>query len=135
MISIRIETIPHHDQRYDTVGDWQADNTGCLRIRVSDMNNWHYEALVAIHELVEAVLCSHGRITQEIVDKFDFSYKGGGEPGDDPRAPYSGPHCIATGVERILAAVMGVSWSRYEETLDNLPKWKGTNDNPTTTAG
>jgi len=125
MIKILIETIPHHEQRYDTVGDWQYDKaSGQLTIRVSDLNNWRYETLIAIHELVEVTLCSHGGIKQELVDLFDMNYKGDGEPGDDPKAPYSGPHCLAMGVERILAAVMGIVWSKYEETLDNLPNWK-----------
>jgi hypothetical protein len=126
MINIAIRTIPHHEQRYDTVGDWQYNSSfGHLTIYISDLNNWRYELLVGVHELVEALLCSHANISQEIVDKFDLNYTGDNEPGDDPHAPYTGPHCIATGIERILAAVMGVTWSKYEETLDNLPKWKG----------
>jgi hypothetical protein len=133
MIKITIETIPHHMQRYDTVGDWTYDAVGQLTIRVSDLNNWRYELLVGIHELVEVLLCSHQGIKQEVVDAFDFNYKGDDEPGDDPRAPYSGPHCLATGVERILAAVMGVPWSKYEQTLDNLPRWKEKNVDPTST--
>lgn len=133
MSYISIETIPHHEQRYDTVGDWYFDpDTHNLIIRVSKMDHiaygWKYEILVAIHELVEATLCTSGNITQEMVDKFDRNYKGDGEPGDSPNAPYSGPHCLATGVERILAAVMGVSWQKYEEALDNLPKWKESNE-------
>lgn len=128
MIDITIKTIPHHLHRYDTVADWEFDQkSGWLTIRVSDMNNWRYEMLVAVHELVEALLCAHGGITQEVVDKFDFAYKGDGEPGDDPNCPYSGPHSIATGIERILAACMGISWSKYEDALDALPKWKDKN--------
>jgi hypothetical protein len=134
MINVTIRTIPHHEHRYDTVGDWQYNKgDGSLTIYVSYLDNWRYELLVGIHELVEALLCSHQGIKQELVDTFDFNYKGDGEPGDDPRCPYSGPHCIATGVERILAAVMGVSWSRYEDTLDNLPKWKEKNVDPSST--
>jgi hypothetical protein len=137
MIQIHLCTIPHHEQRYNTVGDWRYTNTtGVLFIYVSDLNDWRYELLIAIHELIEALLCSHQGITQEVVDRFDLHYPGDyDEPGDDPRCPYSGPHCIATGVERILAAVMGISWTRYEETIDNLPQWKGKNDNSTSTTG
>lgn len=36
------------------------------------------------------------------------------EPGDDIHAPYYKQHQIATGVERILAAELGVSWNEYE---------------------
>ncbi len=128
MINIKIETIPHHEHRYDTVGDWTHDALGNLTIRVSDLGNWRYELLVALHEFVEAMLCSHAGISQKVVDLFDLNYKGGyAEPGDDPKAPYSGPHCLATGVERVVAAVMGISWSKYEDTLEDLPKWKDRN--------
>jgi hypothetical protein len=124
MINIKLETIPHLEQRYDTVGDWlYNEGDGILLIRVSNLGNWRYEMLVAVHELVEALLCSHGNITQERVDKFDLNYKGDGEPGDAPSCPYAGPHSLATGIERILAAVMGVSWCKYEEAIDNLPDW------------
>lgn len=119
MIRIIIEVIPHHEQRYNTIGDWRYDvQRDTLAIRVSDLNNWRYETLIAIHELVEAALCSSGNIPQEKVDEFDLNYKGDGEPGDDSNAPYKGPHCIATGIERMLAAVMGVDWTKYESTIE-----------------
>lgn len=124
MIRILISTIPHQEQRYDTVGDWQFNKaTGQLTIWVSDLNNWRYETLISIHELVEAFLCSHKGITQEVVDKFDLAYKGDGEPGDEPNCPYHGPHQIAMGVERILAGLIGVVWVAYEEAIADLPRW------------
>jgi hypothetical protein len=56
MINIEIKTIPDKKQRYNTVGDyWIKD--GKEYIRVSDMNNWEYETLIALHELIEATLC------------------------------------------------------------------------------
>lgn len=119
MIRIIIETIPHREQRYNTIGDWHFDKeSGTLAIRVSDLNNWRYETLIAIHELVEASLCGLQPGLEEKVDEFDLNYKGDGEPGDDPNAPYKGPHCIATGIERMLAAVMGVDWTSYERKID-----------------
>jgi hypothetical protein len=123
---ITLECIPHHEQRYDTVGDWYFDADKNLIIRVSNMGNWKYETLVAIHELIEVTLCAMGNITQEKVDAFDLKYDGDGEPGDEPNCPYRGPHCIATGIERILAAVMGIGWIQYEEAIADLPDWKST---------
>jgi hypothetical protein len=126
MIEISIKVIQHTLQRYDTIGDWEFEKeSGHLQIWVSDLNNWKYEALIGVHELVEALLCSHGGISQEKVDIFDFAYKGDGEPGDEPDCPYHGPHSVATGVERILAAILGVSWMDYEEAIADLPEWKG----------
>jgi hypothetical protein len=123
MNKITLESIPHNEQRYPTAGDWYFDinDPKHLIIRVSNMGNWKYETLIAIHELVEVTLCAVGGISQAMVDNFDLKYEGDyDEPGDDPKAPYAGPHCIATGVERILAAVMGVSWAKYEEAINNL---------------
>lgn len=121
MIKVTIETIPHSAHRYNTIGDWLVDQNGALIIRVSDLADWRLEMLVAIHELIEAALCAHANITQEKVDAFDMNYKGDEEPGDDPKAPYAGPHCVATGVERIIAACMGISWSKYESVLADKP--------------
>lgn len=91
---------------------------------------------MAIHELCEVVMCKHNGITQQQVDKFDLEFEAHrhpdnkDEPGDDPKAPYIHEHCIATGIERILAAELGVDWKSYEEELEALPpvKPKETNE-------
>ncbi len=120
-MKITIETIPHGDQRYPTVGDWELDKaTGDISIRVSEMGNWRYEAAVGIHEAVEALLCASDFVTQKDVDRFDMAYKGVGEPGDDPAAPYHRQHCFATAVERLLIAALGVSWADYGRAVDEL---------------
>lgn len=122
-----IETIAHKDQRYPTVGDWFYDDDGTLRIKVSQLSDWRREMLIAVHELVEVLCCKHEGISQESVDQFDKAYEetrhpdNFDEPGDDPGAPYVKQHCIATGVERILAAELKVNWKQYEEELDELP--------------
>lgn len=126
-MKIIIETIPHDQQRYPTVGDWTYDPDGTLHIKVSGLSDWRREALVAVHELVEVLVCKNDGVTQEAVDEFDTNYekerKPGdeSEPGDDPNAPYVRQHCIATGVERILAAELRVNWKDYEEELCALP--------------
>lgn len=132
-MKIRIQTIQHYLQRYNTVGDWyKGKHDGSLNIEVSQMDNWRYEALIGIHELVEALLCIHEDITQEMVDAFDIAYdvtQGDGEPGDDPAAPYHRQHCIATGVERVLAPLFGVKWSDYERAIETVSgTWRGYND-------
>lgn len=126
-MKITIETIAHSAQRYPTVGDWFFDEAGNLHITVSQLSDWKREALVAVHELVEVLICKQEGITQEMVDAFDIKYEENrkpedlDEPGDNPAAPYAGPHCIATGVERILAAALDVSWKKYEDELEALP--------------
>lgn len=126
-MNIIIESIPHQDQRYSTCGDWYYDN-GTLHIKVSKMSDWRYEALVAVHELVEVLLCEHAGVNQATVDAFDMQFElnrepgNEDEPGDDNDAPYRSQHCVATGIERILAAEMGVNWKPYEDELCELPE-------------
>lgn len=42
------------------------------------------------------------------------------EPGDHTAAPYQREHSVATGVERILAALLDVKWKEYEAKVDSL---------------
>jgi hypothetical protein len=125
-MKIIIETIPHDHHRYDTVGDWQwlGDE---LHIKVSEMEDWRHEALVGIHEAVEALICKQDGVTEASVDKFDMDplmskdcARLDIEPGDHPNAPYKTQHCVATGVERMLCAALGVDWYEYEGELDDL---------------
>jgi hypothetical protein len=126
-MKITIQTIPHSEQRYPTVGDWIWINDDELMIAVSEMPDWRHVALVAVHELAEVLMCKQAGITQKQVDDFDIDFeskrvKGNeDEPGDDPAAPYVKQHCIASGIERVLAAELGVSWKLYEQELMALP--------------
>lgn len=125
-MKIQIETIPHRSQRYPTVGDWWWEKDGTLQIRVSSMSDWRYEVLVAVHELVEVLLCKKDRVSKERVDTFDMAFekarKRGNidEPGDDIRSPYRRQHGVASGVERILGALLGVDWNRYADEVEGL---------------
>jgi hypothetical protein len=126
-MNIHIETIPHEKQRYPTVGDWWFIDSGDLELRISELTDWRYEMLIAIHELWEVILCKHRKISQEAVDNFDRQYEArrqendDSEPGDAPDAPYKREHCSATGAERTLAAELGVDWKEYEDELYSLP--------------
>ena len=129
MKKIEISVIPHKKQRYETVGDWFYDKDETLHIRVSDMGDWKKEMLVAVHELVEVILCKANGVTQGVVDDFDNLYeeereKGNplfqGEPGDDDKAPYGVEHCFATAVERMLCAALDVSWGDYDKKVNEL---------------
>lgn len=136
-MKIVIETIPHDQQRYPTCGDWYytdepttpevgAPTEKVLHIKVSNLSDRRREALIAIHELVEVMLCEHDGVTQEAVDDFDKAYEATrqegdvSEPGDDEKAPYRDQHCFATGIERLLASRLGVGWKEYESELEQL---------------
>lgn len=126
-MKIIIEVIPHESHRYTTVGDWFYDINGVLNIKVSRLSDWRREMLVAVHELVEVLTCKNDGVSQEMVDKFDMEFEANRHPdnedeaGDDPSAPYVKQHCLATGIERILAQQWGVKWSDYERELIELP--------------
>ena len=121
-----IDIIPHKQQRYETVGDWKRDKNGTLVIKVSDMGDKRYAMLVAIHELVETLLCEHDGVKEEDVTAFDIAFekkrKPGNvdEPGDDRKAPYRRQHCIATAVERLLCAELGIAWKDYDDAVNAL---------------
>jgi hypothetical protein len=123
-MKITIEFIPHLDQRYNTCGDWSFAPDGDLSIKVSILQDTGIAGsyLIAIHELVEALLCDHHGVDTSAVDAFDKAYDMTSdiEPGDHPGAPYHEEHCIATGVERILAPAFGVWWLPYEDELAEL---------------
>jgi hypothetical protein len=125
MLKIRIKTIPHNKQRYDTAGDYW-DNKDQKEIRVSRLNNSTYEFLITIHELVEAYLAEARGIKEPDILKFDIKklkdlksrYRF--NPGDDPKAPYHKEHKFATKIEKLLAKEFGVDWREYQRVLDTL---------------
>ncbi|MES2006869.1 MAG: hypothetical protein V4436_02040 [Patescibacteria group bacterium] len=122
---IEIKTIPHNEQRYDTVGDYWEDAEGA-HIRVSAMEDLRYEYLVAIHELVEYFLVKLAGVSIDTIDSFDKNFEDArlsgneDEPGDDLQSPYFMQHQVATMVERICAFAMGVLWAEYEKACHRL---------------
>ncbi len=90
-------------------------------IYVSEMGDWRKEAAVAVHELVEMLLCRADGVDPREVDAFDMAYTGDGEPGDNPYAPYHEQHCIALEVEQILIQALGVPWAEYDAAVEALP--------------
>ena len=128
MKGIEIKVIPHDKQRYETVGDWFY-NDSILCIRVSDMGNWKYEMAVALHELIEVLICKSKGITQKACDDFDMKYEddraigkytSDQEPGDDPHSPYHMEHSLATAVERMFIFSVGESWAAYNAKVSSM---------------
>lgn len=111
---IRIRFIPRSEQRYDTCGDWMYEDDA-LHILVSQMPDQRHQQLVAVHELVECLICNVDGVTQEMVDAFDM---GPGadldEPGESPDAPYRTQHAVATEIEKRLAEALHVAWEEYD---------------------
>jgi hypothetical protein len=114
-IVITIETAPAAKIRYPIAGDWQFRPDGSLRITVAQMSDRRFQQLVALHELVEALLCKEAGVSQERVDALDEAYEAkrlpddkDSEPGDDPAAPYHREHVIASVTERLAADLLRV---------------------------
>lgn len=128
---ISIEVIPHNDQRYETCGDWIYGSEG-LKIRISETNP-KYEFLVAVHELIEALLCNFKDIKEQDVTDFDMDFErmrdhsprivGDDEPGDNENAPYHHEHQMASRVERWIGDSIGIDWNEYEKIINNLRKF------------
>ena len=111
---IEIDFIDQSNQRYPTVGDWLYDGD-TLILKISRMPKPVWEQAIAVHELVEALLCNVNGVSQQAVDEFDM---GPGadldEPGFDRSAPYHREHCWADVVERAFVAASGESWATYD---------------------
>src|SRR5664280_805781 len=109
-MEISIKTIPHNQQRYETVGDYWWDENGNLQIRVSDMGNQDFEYLVAEHELKEAYLCKKRGIKEPDIMAFDIAHPDSDEPGAEPDAPYYKEHMFASAIEMLIAEQLNVNW-------------------------
>lgn len=125
---IIIDIISHDKQRYETVGDYFVDPNGDLHIYVSDFKDVRFSYLIGIHELIESLNTEYNGVMEEKITEFDEEFESKrvegnvDEPGDDPLAPYEKEHCIATSVERLMAAELEVKWKEYEEACNKLHK-------------
>lgn len=143
---IVIQAVEKQREPWIGVGDWQFEGD-VLYVRVLKMGDERFEAMVAIHECVEALLCRNDGVPEKRVDDFDAMYERArtavekgivthkhpdptnpgihseilanplAEPGDSRFSPYATQHGWATAVERILAGAFGVSWAEYDETV------------------
>lgn len=133
-MEIKIKTIPHKSQRYDTCGDWFNSKNG-IEIRVSDMKNDDYEFCVGIHEAIEWYLCKKKGIAMKDVDDWDMWYEEArelkkaacgckitktSEAGNDIHAPYFNEHFFATIIEKLLAKQLKLNWKKYDKTICEL---------------
>lgn len=123
---MNIETIPHKDQAYETVGNYWMDEDGVMQIRISEMNNQFYEIMVAVHEIVEWALCIQEGITEKEITEFDLAFESNrqkgnlDEPGFEINAPYYKQHCFATSVELGMCAMVGEDFKKYDKTVNEL---------------
>jgi hypothetical protein len=128
VLDLRIKTIPHDRQRYQTVGDyvWAEDGHLQTTVTVSEMGQPLYELTVAIHELLEMYRCRQMGISEAEVAAFDREYERNrppgdtSEPGDAQDAPYREAHQGATAIEQQVIAYFGLDWDVYERAVESL---------------
>jgi hypothetical protein len=101
--------------------NYWIDEHDVLQIRASKLPTNKMALLVLIHELVEVLLTEDRGIKEKDISAFDKEYEANrpegnvDEPGDDCEAPYKREHCMATGIERIMASLLGVDWLDYDQ--------------------
>ena len=115
-MQIIIKTIPHRKQRYHDVGDWWFDISGDLYIRVSESGNWKYEALIALHETIEAILCKDRGIKEPVIGKFMVEDEN--NKSTSREAPNYKEHRFAIKIEKQIAKELKVDWDKYEKELE-----------------
>lgn len=116
-MSIDISIRTAETLRYATAGDWVLDEEGGIALVIKTQPDPRYEILIAVHELIEAVLCEHRGITTKMVDDFDMSNPTFDEPGEHPDCPYRKEHKTAEIIERILAQALDVDFNDYIEAI------------------
>lgn len=119
-------------QRYPTPGDWIPLGRHGLRVLVSPMSDTRFENLIAVHEIVEGLLCRHAKIDDEDVVAFDQTFERcrkdrtkmpcgciplhDEEAGNHEHAPYAEQHERAAKVEEMLAEWLDLDeadWAKY----------------------
>jgi hypothetical protein len=147
-LKFNYEVIPHNEQRYETVGDWYAEEWDfdgvketVIQFRVSEMSNPHFELLVFIHEFVEFMIefgvrrkyFTHeqpaiaGLVAE--TDVFDQRYEAKrtpddrtSEPGYVPTCPVYLGHMAASAIEHVAAMILGVNYNDYAKKVASLRK-------------
>jgi hypothetical protein len=125
----RATAVPVKDMRYCSVGDYREldipDLPGYWDLTCTDLGDWRENFLILIHELVELAITQHQGIAEPDIVKFDKKWnaahngvEGDDEPGFNSKAPYCKAHTVATAVELLLAAELGVSWTDYGKRVD-----------------
>jgi hypothetical protein len=128
-MKIEIEIKDIDNMRYPTVGDYYEKEDGTLKFEVADTGNPFYNKMVLIHEMIEQAMTEYLGITEQSIMDFDLQYEkereegkheDDEEPGFEPDAPYQREHTIATAVEMMMCAHVGIAWNTYDDHIMNM---------------
>ena len=112
MLDIKVDSIPHELQEYDTMGNWVTKGKQWV-IEVDELGDWRHEFLVAIHEQIEMALCLARGISEASVSAYDKAHLDYPQPGEEKDAPYRKEHLFAEAIERLVGNELGVAWGDY----------------------
>lgn len=128
-MKIEIEVKPLSSMRYNTLGDYFYKKDGTLRFEIADTGNDTYNTMILIHEIIEELMTKVKGINEKKITEFDFKFEKEresglhgieSEPGFDIRSPYEPEHMIATAVEMIICAHLGIKWNKYNYDINSL---------------
>lgn len=100
-MQIVIKTIPHSEQRYNTVDDWLIDEKGDIFMYISEDEQIEMFKSI-IHGLTECLLCIKHGVTQQQVDDYDLAHSETDNPGENIDAPYHKEHIAGNIAEALL---------------------------------
>lgn len=119
-MEIKVAILPIDQMRYQTVGDYYYNADGSLQFDIADTGNPVYNKMILIHELIEQTLTEARGIDTKVIDDFDMMFEKeredgfhdlADEPGFDSRSPYQAEHALATAVELMICAHLGIKWN------------------------
>ena len=113
-----ISAIDNNEQAYNTVGDYGETKPGHWWIKTSKFSSQIYELALAVHEMIELVLCLKAGITDEDILAFDKAHPEDDNPGQLKDAPYHKQHMIAEQIENLIIVMCGGSLPDYWEECD-----------------
>lgn len=119
-MTILVRTVPAYQIRNHGAGDWSFTPNGVLVVEVAEMDK-DSAICVAVHEIVEALLCQKHGVTDEAVTAWDAASPDE-EPGEHPQAPYFREHMVALEIEKMLCTAQGHLWDAHEERITRALK-------------
>lgn len=117
MLNITIATIPQKEQDYDTLGDYKGHARRRF-IEVSELGDWRWEFLIALHELCEQNMQIALDISEESIVSWDKNHPESDDPGSIPGCPYQDIHLMSESIEKMVCEKSGWSWEEYNKALD-----------------
>ena len=117
MLHISIDTIPQKQHEYATYGNYK----GHIRrrfIEVSELNDWRWEFLIALHELIEQNIALALGLSEAEILAWDLAHLESDDPGSLDGCPYKFMHLYAERAEKDMCRMCNWDYEEYCKALD-----------------